>query len=52
MEYSELNNILDNIDKSLDKQINLITLQLAELKNQIGSIEELLRSLKNNSSKS
>lgn len=52
MEYSELNNILENIDKSLDKQINLITLQLAELKNQIGSIEELLRNLKNNNSKS
>ena len=51
MEYSELNNILDDIDKSLDKQINLITLQLGELKNQIGSIEELLRNLRNNNAK-
>lgn len=51
MEYSELNNILDDIDRSLDKQINLITLQLAELKNQISSIEELLKSLRNNNVK-
>ncbi|MGD9580696.1 MAG: hypothetical protein AB7V50_04945 [Vampirovibrionia bacterium] len=51
MEYNELDNILNNIDKSLDKQINLITLQLAELKNQINSIETLLQKLRSNNSK-
>ncbi|MEW5818999.1 MAG: hypothetical protein AB1782_02300 [Cyanobacteriota bacterium] len=46
MEYDDLGYIIGEIDKSLDKQINLISLQLCELKNQICSIEDLLLKIK------
>lgn len=50
MEFEELNSIIENIDKSLDKQITLITEQLAELKCQILHIEKLLNTVRNKNS--
>lgn len=47
MEYKNLGNIVEEIDNSLQKQIQLITLQVDELKKQISSIEELILKIKN-----
>lgn len=42
MEYQEINSIIDEMDKSIDKQINLISLQLSELKEHLSTVEKLL----------
>jgi hypothetical protein len=46
MEYQEINTIIEEIDKSLEKQISLMTQQLGELKTQIITMEKLITELK------
>jgi prefoldin subunit 5 len=46
MDYQEINRILDQIDKSIENQIELVTQQLSELKRQIITVEDLLNQLK------
>lgn len=45
MEYNEIFSIIDDIDKSLDKQINIISSQLYELKKQISKTEKHLNKI-------
>lgn len=47
MQNTELEILLKQIDLSIDNQINLITKQLDELKNQIKTMESLINNLKN-----
>jgi archaellum component FlaC len=46
MEYSEINSIMEELDKSIDKQINLISDQINELKSHMATVEKLLEQIK------
>lgn len=45
MEYKEIFSIINEIDQSLDKQINIISFQLSELKKQISKTEKYLKKI-------
>lgn len=49
MEYKKLDTIINAIDKSLDAQIKLMSLQLKELNKQIFTIERLLQEIQKSS---
>lgn len=46
MDYTELNTVLDQIDASINTQIDLVALQLNEVKTQVQNLETLINNIK------